>query len=84
MEQIIQNATERTEKILVKIRQKREEKRYRREEIAEKLGIDLSTYTRIENGDSHLKVKTLFLIAQLLDIDIVALFNNNTTHSHFI
>ncbi|GJH39745.1 hypothetical protein RCZ04_02950 [Capnocytophaga sp. HP1101] len=84
MEQIIQNATERTEKILVKIRQKREEKRYRREEIAEKLGIDLSTYTRIENGDSHLKVKTLFLIAQLLDIDIVALFTNNTTHSHFI
>ena len=84
MEQIIQNATERTEKILVKIRQKREEKRYRREEIAEKLGIDLSTYTRIENGDSHLKVKTLFLITQLLDIDIVALFTNNTTHSHFI
>ena len=84
MEQIIQNATERTEKILVKIRQKRQEKRYRREEIAEKLGIDLSTYTRIENGDSHLKVKTLFLIAQLLDIDIVALFTNNTTHSHFI
>ena len=84
MEQITQNATERTEKILVKIRQKREEKRYRREEIAEKLGIDLSTYTRIENGDSHLKVKTLFLIAQLLDIDIVALFTNNTTHSHFI
>jgi transcriptional regulator/helix-turn-helix domain-containing protein len=84
MEQITQNATERTEKILVKIKQKREEKRYRREEIAEKLGIDLSTYTRIENGDSHLKVKTLFLIAQLLDIDIVALFTNNTTHSHFI
>lgn len=84
MEQIIQNATERTEKILVKIRQKREEKRYRREEIAEKLGIDLSTYTRIENGDSHLKVKTLFLIAQLLDIDIVALFTDNTTDSHFI
>lgn len=84
MEQITQNATERTEKILVKIRQKREEKRYRREEIAEKLGIDLSTYTRIENGDSHLKVKTLFLIAQLLDIDIVALFTNNTTHSQFI
>lgn len=84
MEQIIQNAAERTEKILVKIKQKREEKRYRREEIAEKLGIDLSTYTRIENGDSHLKVKTLFLIAQLLDIDIVALFTNNTTHSHFI
>ena len=84
MEQIIQNATERTEKILVKIKQKREEKRYRREEIAEKLGIDLSTYTRIENGDSHLKVKTLFLIAQLLDIDIVALFTNNTTLSHFI
>lgn len=84
MEQIIQNATERTEKILVKIKQKREEKRYRREEIAEKLGIDLSTYTRIENGDSHLKVKTLFLIVQLLDIDIVALFTNNTTDSHFI
>lgn len=84
MEQITQNATERTEKILVKIKQKREEKRYRREEIAEKLGIDLSTYTRIENGDSHLKVKTLFLIAQLLDIDIVALFTNNTTDSHFI
>jgi transcriptional regulator/helix-turn-helix domain-containing protein len=84
MEQIIQNATERTKKILVKIKQKREEKRYRREEIAEKLGIDLSTYTRIENGDSHLKVKTLFLIAQLLDIDIVALFTNNTTDSHFI
>ena len=84
MEQIIQNATERTEKILVKIKQKREEKRYRREEIAEKLGIDLSTYTRIEKGDSHLKVKTLFLIAQLLDIDIVALFTNNTTDSHFI
>ena len=84
MEQIIQNATERTEKILVKIKQKREEKRYRREEIAEKLGIDLSTYTRIENGDSHLKVKTLFLIAQLVDIDIVALFTNNTTDSHFI
>ncbi|ATA82934.1 hypothetical protein CGC53_06450 [Capnocytophaga leadbetteri] len=52
--------------------------------MAEKLGIDLSTYTRIENGDSHLKVKTLFLIAQLLDIDIVALFTNNTTDSHFI
>ena len=84
MEQIIQNATERTKKILVKIKQKREEKRYRREEIAEKFGIDLSTYTRIENGDSHLKVKTLFLIAQLLDIDIVALFTNNTTDSHFI
>ena len=84
MEQIIQNATERTKKILVKIKRKREEKRYRREEIAEKLGIDLSTYTRIENGDSHLKVKTLFLIAQLLDIDIVALFTNNTTDSHFI
>lgn len=84
MEQIIQNATERTKKILVKIKQKREEKRYRREEMAEKLGIDLSTYTRIENGDSHLKVKTLFLIAQLLDIDIVALFTNNTTDSHFI
>ena len=74
MEQIIQNATERTEKILVKIKQKREEKRYSREEMAEKLGMDTSTYTRIENGNVHLKMTTFIMIVMVLGVSMMDFF----------
>ena len=71
MKEIIQRATEKNEKVLTKIIQLRQEKHYSREEIATQLGIDTSTYTRIENGQIHLRLKTLMVLAEILETTFV-------------
>ena len=70
----LQEVAKKNSKILNKIRQLREEKRYSREEMAEKLGMDTSTYTRIENGNVHLKMTTFIMIAMVLGVSMIELF----------
>ena len=74
MKKFTQEVAGKNSKILNKIRQLREEKRYSREEMAEKLGMDTSTYTRIENGNVHLKITTFIMIAMVLGVSMIELF----------
>gem|GEM_PF-441753 len=74
MKKFTQEVAEKNSKILNKIRQLREEKRYSREEMAEKLGMDTSTYTRIENGNVHLKMTTFIMIVMVLGVSMIELF----------
>jgi transcriptional regulator with XRE-family HTH domain len=60
--------------ILNNIKAARAIKGYSQEDMANQLGIDYSTYGKIENGHSGLKVERLFEIAKILDLDIKRLF----------
>lgn len=52
------------------IRRKREENRVSQEAMAFKLGISQAAYSKIERGDTKLKVDQLYSIASFLDISI--------------
>ena len=84
MGNLIQRATKKSEKILVKLRQLREEKRYNRETIAEFLDIDTSTYTRIEHGQSHLRMDTFFAITEILGVSPISLFVEEEPYTFII
>jgi len=84
MGNLIQRATKKREKILVKLRQLREEKRYNRETIAEILDIDTSTYTRIENGQSQLRMDTFFAITEILGVSPISLFVEEEPYTFII
>jgi transcriptional regulator with XRE-family HTH domain len=59
-----------------KIRHLREQKRLRHEDMAERLGISQSTYSRLETGDTKLDVERLKGIAEALDVPLEELLNN--------
>lgn len=62
-----------TEAILKIVQQKRKELKISQAYMAEKLGISQSSYGKIENGITELKVDYLFTMIEILDIgDIFA------------
>ena len=60
------------------IRRIREWKGYRREYLADKLGMHLTSYGNIERGQSDLTVKRLLQIAQILEVPPGILFSEAT------
>jgi len=56
--------------LLTLIREKREEKGLSQKQIAEALGMAQQTYQQIESGKTDLKLRTLYVIAEYLGIDI--------------
>ena len=58
------------EKILEKITQKRSQKGYTYENMADDLGITPSGYRKIEKGETKLSVEKMFQISTVLDIPI--------------
>jgi transcriptional regulator with XRE-family HTH domain len=68
--------------ILTKIRCKRLEKNYSQKYLATKLNISQSYYAKIENGNTKLTVEGLLEIAEILNLNILELFNpHNQTKS---
>lgn len=61
--------------ILTKIRSKRLEKNYSQKYLAARLNISQSYYAKIENGNTKLTVEGLIEISQILNLNIVELFN---------
>ena len=74
MKKFTQEVAKKNRKILNKIRQLRDDKRYSREEMAEKLGMDTYTYPRIENGNVHLKMTTFIMIVMVLGVSMMDFF----------
>ena len=58
------------EKILEKITQKRSQKGYTYENMADDLGLIPSGYRKIEKGETKLSVEKMFQISTVLDIPI--------------
>ena len=59
-----------TDKILAKIRSKRQELNYSQEYIATLLQMKQANYNKIENGKVALTVPVLFKMARLLDLNV--------------
>lgn len=59
-----------------KIRKLREAKEWSQEQMAKKMHMSLSGYSKIERGETKLYLDKLEQIAQVLDIDIVELINS--------
>lgn len=60
-----------------KIRKLREAKEWSQEQMAEKMHMSLSGYSKIERGETKLYLDKLEQIAQVLDIDIVELMSSS-------
>ena len=73
---IIKSDMKEIKELLELIKAKREEKGISQREIADYLGISQPAYRNIENGQTSLKVETLYQIAQYLGINIFAQSNN--------
>lgn len=58
------------DKILVKIRRKRQELNYSQEYIASVLQMKQANYNKIENGKVELSVAVLFKLADVLDLNV--------------
>jgi transcriptional regulator with XRE-family HTH domain len=67
-------------KILDTIKAHRAIRGFSQEYMANMLGIDYSTYGKIENGSSSLKVERWIAIAKILEIDLYAFFRNENQH----
>lgn len=59
-----------------KIRSLRELKKLRHEDMADRLGISPSAYSRLENGETKLDVERLKTIAEVLEIPAEDLLNS--------
>ncbi len=59
-----------TDKILSKIRSKRQKLNYSQEYVASVLQMKQANYNKIENGKVELSVSVLFKIARLLDLNV--------------
>ncbi len=57
-----------------KIQQLRKQKKLTQEKLAEKVGIDSKSISKIENGNNYPTPETLTSIAQALNCDIYELF----------
>lgn len=62
--------------ITEKIRFLREQKKLRHEDMAERLGISQSSYSRLEKGDAKLDVERFKKIAEVLEVPVEDLLNN--------
>lgn len=63
--------------ITQKIRILREQKKLRHEEMADRLGISQSAYSRLEKGDAKLDVDRLRKIAEILEVPVEELLSND-------
>ncbi len=54
-------------------------KGYKQQEIAEILGIDTTSYGRIERGDRKLTTERLAILAKHYKISVMAILDNNET-----
>ncbi|HRP81947.1 MAG TPA: helix-turn-helix domain-containing protein [Flavobacteriales bacterium] len=61
--------------ITEKIRILREQKKLRHEDMAERLNISQSAYSRLEKGDAKLDVERLQKIAEVLEVPVEDLLN---------
>lgn len=57
------------------IKRFRELKNYTRENMADKLEMSLSGYSKLERGDVELTITKLYKIAEILEVDISQIFN---------
>ena len=64
-----------TDKILAKIRSKRQQLNYSQDYVASVLQMNQANYNKIENGKVELSVQVLFKIARLLDLNVDELIN---------
>lgn len=64
-------------KINEKLRQLREENHWSQEEMAERMNMSPSGYAKIERGETKLNLDKLQNIAQIFNIDIIELMNND-------
>jgi transcriptional regulator with XRE-family HTH domain len=64
-------------KTIHKIKNLRNKKKISQEEMAEKLGIEQNTYSRIENGKAKLKHEHAVLIANIFDVPITELIDDD-------
>jgi transcriptional regulator with XRE-family HTH domain len=62
--------------ITERIRELRTAKSISQEYMANRLGIDTSSYHRLERGNSPLSVSRLAVIASVLEVDVVELISN--------
>ncbi len=67
-------------KVGEKIRLKRENKGYSREEMAEKLNISRSAYARIERGETNSWINHIDKLSEELDIKLEDLLANSDNH----
>lgn len=66
-----------------KIRYLRDKKKIRQEDMAERLGISQSAYSRMETGEARLDAKLLPRIAEILEVGIEELLPAQTYyHAH--
>lgn len=61
--------------VAINIRRIRESKDYTQDYLAVKLNISQNAYSKIELGYTKITVERLFQIAQILEVDPVALIN---------
>ncbi|MFZ7136108.1 helix-turn-helix domain-containing protein [Avibacterium avium] len=62
-------------KIQEKIRKLRVQNHWSQEEMAERMGMSLNGYSKLERGETKLHLDKLEQIAQVLDIDVVNLIS---------
>jgi transcriptional regulator with XRE-family HTH domain len=69
--------------IIERVKSSREEKRITQLEMANKLGLSLVSYSKIERGKTDLSVKRLFEIAEILGVGVDTLlgYKNNNDNS---
>lgn len=60
-----------------KIRHLRELKKLRHEDMADRLRISPSAYSRLENGETKLDVERLKIIADMLEVSVDELLNSD-------
>lgn len=64
------------QRVSARIRELRKQKNTTQEKLSEKIGMDLTSYSRIERGtNSNIRVNTLARIITALDVDYPTFFN---------
>ena len=63
------------DKIIENIKKFRELKNLTRDEVAEKLEMSLSGYSKLERGDVELTVNKLFRISDILEVQVSQILN---------
>jgi transcriptional regulator with XRE-family HTH domain len=65
-----------------KIKELRERANYTQRYVAEELGVDNATYSRIENGKIDITVSRLIKLASILHVSPEVLFANNANNAY--
>lgn len=71
-------------KVQEKIRTMREAKNWSQEEMAEKLNMSVSGYSKIERGETNPHISKLEQIAQILGIDLIELISFGEKHVYLV